>query len=129
MFVNLSLPTKITFRNYNMKHQLSPISSTFYNSEDTIVHWYRDLLLDSRHSTGSTGEENYLFVAYGLTPLNNSASTNSIYCTTTLSLLLGFSHRMALQGYEHPRANRQSKRVTKPTESRGKLNPPGRLSL
>jgi hypothetical protein len=25
------------------QHRLSPISSTFYSFEDTIVHWYRDL--------------------------------------------------------------------------------------
>jgi hypothetical protein len=59
---------------HNLKqHCLSPISSTFYNFEDMIVYWYRDLLLDGINSTNSTGEENHLFVAYGLTRLNNTA--------------------------------------------------------
>jgi hypothetical protein len=31
--------------------------------------------------------ESHLFMTYGLTPLKNSAYTNSIYCTTPLSLL------------------------------------------
>jgi hypothetical protein len=55
------------------QHRCSPKSSTFYNFEDTIVHWYRDLLLEGISSTNSTGEENHLFAAYGLTPLNNTA--------------------------------------------------------
>jgi hypothetical protein len=38
-----------------------------------IAHWYRDLLFDGINSTDSTREENHLFVAYGLTPLNNTA--------------------------------------------------------
>ncbi len=32
------------------QHRLSPISSTFYNFEDMIVHWYRDLLLEGINS-------------------------------------------------------------------------------
>jgi hypothetical protein len=55
------------------QHRLSPKSSMFYNFEDTIVHWYCDLLLKGISSTDSTGEENHLFAAYGLTPLNNTA--------------------------------------------------------
>ncbi len=55
------------------QHRLSPISSTFYNFEETIVHWYRDLLLEGINSTDSTGEENHLFAAYGLTPLKVTA--------------------------------------------------------
>jgi len=55
------------------RHRLSPISSTFYSFEDTIVHWYRDLLLEGTNSTNSTGEENHIFVAYGLTSLKNNA--------------------------------------------------------
>jgi hypothetical protein len=55
------------------QHRLSPKSSTFYNFEDMIVHWYRDLLLKGINSTDSIGEENHLFVAYGLTPLKDTA--------------------------------------------------------
>ncbi len=55
------------------QHRLSPKSSTFYNFEDTIVHWYRDLLLEGISSTNSTGKENHLFAAYGLTPLKDTA--------------------------------------------------------
>jgi hypothetical protein len=55
------------------QHCLSPISSTIYNFEVSIAHRYPDRLLDGLHSTYSTGEENHLFTAYGLTPLNNSA--------------------------------------------------------
>jgi hypothetical protein len=55
------------------QHPLSPKSSTFYHFEDTIVHWYCDLLLKNISSTDSTGKENHLFAAYGLTPLNNTA--------------------------------------------------------
>ena len=54
-------------------HRLSPISSMFYSFEDTIVHWYRDLLLEGTNSTDSTGEENHIFAAYGLTPLKDNA--------------------------------------------------------
>jgi hypothetical protein len=38
-----------------------------------IFHWYRDLLLEGTNSTGSTGEENHIFAAYGLTPLKVTA--------------------------------------------------------
>jgi hypothetical protein len=55
------------------QHRLSPKSSTFYNFEDTIVHWYHDLLLKGISSTDCTGEENHLFAAYGLTPLKDTA--------------------------------------------------------
>ena len=55
------------------QHRLSPISSTFYSFEDTIVHWYRDLLLEGTNSTDSTGEEKLIFEAYGLTPLKDTA--------------------------------------------------------
>jgi hypothetical protein len=55
------------------QHRLFPKSSTFYNFEDTIVHWYRDLLLKGINSTNSAGEENHLFAAYGLTPLKYTA--------------------------------------------------------
>jgi len=55
------------------QHRLSHISSTFYIYEDTIVHWYRDLLLEGINFTDSTGEENHIFTAYGLTPLKNTA--------------------------------------------------------
>jgi hypothetical protein len=55
------------------QHRLSPKTSTFYNFEDTIVHWYCDLLLEGISSTDSTGEENHLFAAYGLTPLKDTA--------------------------------------------------------
>jgi hypothetical protein len=56
------------------QHRLSPISSTFYSFEDTIVHWYCDLLLEEGiNSNDSTGEENHIFTAYGLTPLKNNA--------------------------------------------------------
>jgi len=56
------------------QHRLSPISSTFYSFEDTIVHWYCDLVLEEGiNSTDSTGEENHIFAAYGLTPLKNNA--------------------------------------------------------
>jgi hypothetical protein len=54
------------------QHRLSPMPSTFYNFEDTIAHWYRGLLLDGIISADSTVEENHLFAAYGLTPLNNT---------------------------------------------------------
>ena len=43
----------------------TPISSTF---EDIVVGWYRDLLLDSTHSTDFTGMDNHIFAAYGLCP-------------------------------------------------------------
>jgi hypothetical protein len=72
------------------QHRLSPKSSTFYNFEDTIVHWYRDLLLKGISSTNSTGKENHLFVAYGLTPLKDSAIKNIppyLPCTTSLLCL------------------------------------------
>jgi hypothetical protein len=55
------------------QHCLSPKSSTFYNFEDTIVHWYSDLLLKGISSANSTGKENHLFAAYGLTPLKDTA--------------------------------------------------------
>ncbi len=59
---------------HNLRHHcLSPISSTFYSFEDTIVHWYRDLLLEGTNSTNSIGEENHIFAAYGLTPLKDNA--------------------------------------------------------
>jgi len=70
------------------QHRLYPISSTFYNFEDTIVHWYHDLLLEGTNSTDSTGEENHIFAAYGLTPLNDTAkSPLYLSCTTSLSHL------------------------------------------
>ena len=55
------------------QHCLSPISSTFYNFEEMIFHCYRDLLLEGTNSTDSTGEENHIFAAYGLTPLKVTA--------------------------------------------------------
>ena len=55
------------------QHCLSSISSMFYSFEDKIVHWYRDLLLEGINSTNSTGEENHIFAAYGLTPLKDTA--------------------------------------------------------
>jgi hypothetical protein len=56
------------------QHRLSPISSTLKSFEDTIVQWYRDLLLEGTNSTDSTGEENHIFAAYyGLTPLKDTA--------------------------------------------------------
>ncbi len=58
------------------QHCLPPIwtiSSTFYKIEDMIAHWYCDLLFNGINSTNSTGEENHLFVAYGLTPLKRTA--------------------------------------------------------
>jgi len=33
-----------------------------------LVHWYCDLLLEGINSTDTTGEENHIFAAYGLTP-------------------------------------------------------------
>jgi hypothetical protein len=38
-----------------------------------IVHWYRDLLLEGINFTDSTGEENHIFQAYGITPLKDTA--------------------------------------------------------
>ena len=55
------------------QYRLSLISSTFYNFEDTIVHWYSDLLLEGINSTNSAEEENHLFAAYGLTPIKDTA--------------------------------------------------------
>ena len=54
------------------QHRLSPVSSTLYSFEDTIAHWYRDLL-KGINSTGSNEEENHIFAVYGLTPLKDNA--------------------------------------------------------
>ena len=43
----------------------TPISSSF---ENIIVGWYRDLLLNSTHSTDLTSTDNHIFAAYGLYP-------------------------------------------------------------
>jgi len=53
----------------------------FYNFEDTIVHWYRYLLLEGINSTESTGEENHLLAAYGygLTPSTTLHKIPPIY--------------------------------------------------
>jgi len=70
------LQARTASKNFNITSgntRLSPISSTFYNFEDTIVHWYRDLLLEDVNSTDSTRDENHLFAAHGLTPLEDTA--------------------------------------------------------
>jgi hypothetical protein len=77
IYVHEPLPSgkdRIQKLQHNLRqHRLFPKSSTFYNFEDTIVQWYRDLLLKGISSTNSTGEENHLFAVYGFTPLKDMA--------------------------------------------------------
>jgi hypothetical protein len=77
IYVREPLPSgndRIQKLQHNLRqHRLSPKTSMFYNFEDTTVHWYHDLLLKGINSTDSTGEENHLFAAYGLTPLKDTA--------------------------------------------------------
>ena len=63
---------------------LNPLSS---NVHDTIVGWYRDLLLGGNHSTDSTGLENQISAAYhGIYPSTIQTTHNLLInkntCTT-----------------------------------------------
>ena len=69
VYVREPLPSgqdRINILQHNLRQKLHNHTFT-----DTIIGWYRDLLLGGNHSTASTGMENHIFEAYGLlhTPL------------------------------------------------------------
>ena len=64
VYVREPLPSgqdRINILQHNLRQNLHNLNFT-----DTIVGWYRNLLLSGHHSTASTGMENHLFAAYGL---------------------------------------------------------------
>jgi hypothetical protein len=67
IYVRKPLPSgkdRIQKLQHNLRQpHLSLISSTFYSFEDTIVHWYCDLLVEGINSTDSTGEGNHIFAS------------------------------------------------------------------
>ena len=93
MPANPFLQARITSKNSNItvgllrQHRLSSISSMFYSFEDTIVHWYRDLLLKGINFTNSTGEENHIFMAYMASPPSKTLHNPPLSTLYHLSLL------------------------------------------
>ena len=105
------------------QHRLSPKSSTFNCFEDTIVHWYCDLVLEEGiNSTDSTGEENHIFAAFGLIPLKDTAYPPPLSTLYHLSLLPLDTFLIAwLYEIGKHQTQRQKKEFSKPYESGGKL--------
>jgi hypothetical protein len=101
MSANLSLLVRIIKKlQHNLgQHSLSPTFSLFYNFEDMIVHFYRNLLLSGISSTDSTGEKitslrPMVSLAsmklHNISPLSLS-STTSLFCLWVLSKPHGFT--------------------------------------
>ena len=64
VYVREPLPSgqdRISILQHNLHKKLNNLNFT-----DTIVGWYRDLLLGGNQSTASTGMKNHIFAAYGL---------------------------------------------------------------
>ena len=130
MPANPFLQARITSKNSNItvgllrQHRLSSISSMFYSFEDTIVHWYRDLLLKGINFTNSTGEENHIFMAYMASPPSKTLhNPPPIYPVPPLSPASGFFFLHGFMKLENTRHKDKRKSLVSPMNPETNLTP------